>query len=233
MSTWSRHTGSRGGFSAAFLLIAGAFTAAGCRSAEPGRSGAGSDTLSPTALRTPATPPADTATMPPRDTTPAKPPTRAPRPAPAPSPAPAARPDRKAPATPAQPAPAPRTAAPAAAPEAAPLHDQYHPAPRDTLSADVYNGWKQYELNCSRCHGEYGVGTSFAPALVVSLRDDGAIPTKELFIATVCAGRKDKGMPAWCELGLEMDKIQEMYAYLKGRADGKTGPGRPALRGSQ
>jgi mono/diheme cytochrome c family protein len=97
----------------------------------------------------------------------------------------------------------------------------------------VYNGWKQYELNCSRCHGEYGVGTSFAPALSVSLRDDGTIPTKELFIATVCAGRKEKGMPAWCELGLEMDKIQEIYAYLKGRADGKISPGRPALRGSQ
>jgi hypothetical protein len=28
-------------------------------------------------------------------------------------------------------------------------------------------------------------------------------------------------MPSWCELGLEMDKIMGIYAYVKGRADGK------------
>jgi mono/diheme cytochrome c family protein len=110
------------------------------------------------------------------------------------------------------------------------LHDENHPAPRDTLAPDVYQGWKQFELNCSRCHGEYGVGTSFAPALVVSLKDDGTIPTQELFIQTVCAGRPEKGMPSWCALGLEMDKIQRIYMYLKDRADGKIGIGRPALR---
>ena len=110
------------------------------------------------------------------------------------------------------------------------LHDENHPPPRDTLPADVYNGWKQFELNCSRCHGEYGVGTSFAPALIVSLKDGGTVPTQEMFITTVCAGRPDKGMPAWCALGLEMEKIQRIYMYLKGRADGKIGIGRPALR---
>ena len=108
--------------------------------------------------------------------------------------------------------------------------DPYHPAPRDTISVEAYQGWKQYELNCSRCHGEFGVGSSFAPALVVSLTDSGTINTKELFIQTVCAGRPDKGMPSWCALGLEMDKIQNIYAYLKGRADGKIHIGRPAAK---
>jgi mono/diheme cytochrome c family protein len=116
------------------------------------------------------------------------------------------------------------------APLAAQVRDEYHPAPRDTVTNDVYQGWKQFELNCSRCHGEYGVGTSFAPALIVSMKDDGTIPTKELFITTVCAGRPDKGMPSWCALGLEMDKIQRIYLYLKGRADGKIGIGRPAVK---
>ena len=110
------------------------------------------------------------------------------------------------------------------------LHDEYHPAPHDTLTADVYNGWKQFELNCSRCHGEYGVGTTFAPALIASLKDGGTVPTQEMFITIVCAGRQEKGMPSWCALGLEMDKIQRIYLYLKGRADGKIGIGRPALR---
>jgi mono/diheme cytochrome c family protein len=110
------------------------------------------------------------------------------------------------------------------------VRDQYHVAPRDTVDNDTYQGWKQYELNCARCHGEYAVGTSFAPALVVSLKEGGSIPTKESFIITVCAGRPDKGMPGWCALGLEMEKIERMYLYVKARADGKISIGRPAVK---
>jgi mono/diheme cytochrome c family protein len=113
---------------------------------------------------------------------------------------------------------------------AAQVRDEWHPAPRDTVDNETYQGWKQYELNCSRCHGEYAVGTSFAPALVVSLKEGGTIPTKEAFITVVCAGRQDKGMPAWCALGLEMDKMERMYRYIKNRADGKISPGRPLLK---
>ncbi len=102
--------------------------------------------------------------------------------------------------------------------------------PHDTIPLNEYQGWKQYELNCSRCHGEFGVGSSFAPALVVSLKNDGTIPDQATFVSTVCQGRKDKGMPSWCELGLEMDKILNIYAYLKQRADGHIAPGRPALK---
>jgi mono/diheme cytochrome c family protein len=107
---------------------------------------------------------------------------------------------------------------------------EFHAAPHDTISATAYQGWKQFELNCSRCHGEYGVGTSFAPALVVSLKEGGTIPNEQIFIQTVCTGRPEKGMPSWCSLGLEIPKMQMIYAYLKGRADGKISAGRPALR---
>jgi mono/diheme cytochrome c family protein len=107
----------------------------------------------------------------------------------------------------------------------------YHAAARDTVSPTVYQGWKQFELNCARCHGDFGVGTSFAPALVESVKPTGTIPTAELFLQTVCAGRLDKGMPAWCALGLEMGTIQEIYAYLQIRSTGKVGIGRPAERG--
>ena len=94
----------------------------------------------------------------------------------------------------------------------------------------MYDGWKQFNLNCARCHGEDALGTTIAPHLIVSLRPDGTIPTKELFMSTVCAGRPAKGMPAWCSLGLGMDKIQNIYSYVKGRSDGKISPGRPAVR---
>lgn len=107
----------------------------------------------------------------------------------------------------------------------------YHAVPRDTVSAPVYEGWKQFAMNCARCHGDFGVGTSFAPALIESVKPTGTIPTLELFIQTVCAGRLDKGMPAWCSLGLEMSAMQEIHAYLMERADGRVGVGRPAVVG--
>jgi hypothetical protein len=164
------------------------------------------------------------AAAPPRKAAPAPKP-RTPKPA-----APAATPPDTAPAeTPAAPAQAADTAAPATQ-ATAPLRDEYHRPPSDTVSQQVYDGWKQFNLNCARCHGEDVQGTTIAPHLVTSLKPDGPINTKELFVQTVCAGRPEKGMPAWCPLGLEMDKIQAIYSYVKGRSDGKIRPGRPAVK---
>ena len=112
----------------------------------------------------------------------------------------------------------------------APLRDAYHQAPKDTVSQAVYDGWKQFNLNCARCHGEDALGTTIAPHLIVSLKPTGPINTKELFVQTVCAGRPEKGMPAWCALGLGMDKINNIYEYVKGRSDAKISPGRPAVK---
>jgi len=111
-----------------------------------------------------------------------------------------------------------------------PLRDPYHQAPRDTVSQPVYNGWKQFNLNCARCHGEDVLGTTIAPHLIMSLKPNGPINTKEIFIQTVCNGRPAKGMPAWCTLGLDTAKIEQIYSYVKGRSDAKIGPGRPAVR---
>ena len=110
------------------------------------------------------------------------------------------------------------------------LRDQYHSAPRDTVAQEVYDGWKQYNLNCARCHGEDVLGTTIAPHLILSLKPDGPINSKELFLQTVCAGRPDKGMPAWCALGMEPPTIEKIYAYVKSRSDAKMSPGRPAVR---
>jgi len=110
------------------------------------------------------------------------------------------------------------------------LRDAYHTAPRDTVSQDVYDGWKQFNLNCARCHGEDVLGTSFAPHLIVSLKPDGPINTKALFVQTVCAGRPAKGMPSWCALGMELPTIDKIYGYVKARSDAKMAPGRPAVK---
>jgi hypothetical protein len=112
----------------------------------------------------------------------------------------------------------------------APLRDAYHQAPRDTVDQATYDGWKQFNLNCARCHGEDVLGTTIAPHLILSLKPDGPINTKEIFVQTVCAGRPAKGMPAWCALGLDMSKINDIYLYVKGRSDAKIAPGRPAVK---
>ncbi len=182
-------------------------------------------------VRQPATAP-DTTAIPPDTATRVarRPAVRKPTPKPAPKPA--AKPVTPTPsqadtggaATSAPAPPSPTTEA------SAPLRDQYHTAPLDTVSQQVYDGWKQYNLNCARCHGEDVQGTTIAPHLIVSLKPDGPIKTKELFVQTVCAGRPEKGMPSWCALGMEMPTIEAIYSYVKGRSDAKIHPGRPALK---
>jgi mono/diheme cytochrome c family protein len=111
-----------------------------------------------------------------------------------------------------------------------PLRDQYHQAPKDTVDQATYDGWKQFNLNCARCHGEDVLGSTIAPHLIMSLKPDGPINTPELFTQTVCAGRPEKGMPSWCALGMDPAKINQIYLYVKGRSDGKIHPGRPAVK---
>ncbi len=169
-------------------------------------------------------------------------PASTPKPAPASEPAPAPEPATPAPsedtaasqdtATPAQDTGSAQQPAQESPQETAtePLRDAYHQAPKDTVDQATYNGWKQYNLNCARCHGEDVLGSTIAPHLIMSLKPDGPIPTQEAFTQVVCAGRPEKGMPSWCALGMEPAKINEIYAYVKGRSEAKLGPGRPALR---
>jgi mono/diheme cytochrome c family protein len=223
------------------ICLVSVATVAGCGGER--RSAAAADTAVVSGADTAAMRAADTTAAPAPDTmarhdTAAAPAVARPTPAKKSPPKPAAH---KLPA-PAQPAPAesstaaappPRdtaATAPAQTDSSAPLRDAYHTAPLDTVSQDVYAGWKQFNLNCARCHGEDVQGTTIAPHLIVSLRPDGPINTKELFVQTVCAGRPAKGMPSWCALGLDMDKINQIYSYVKGRSDAKIHPGRPAVK---
>lgn len=107
---------------------------------------------------------------------------------------------------------------------------KYHPAPSDTLSQATYDGWKQFELNCARCHGQDAQGSSFAPSLVAALQPGGAVPTDTAFLRIACNGVPGTGMPAWCTLGLSQDNLQSVYLYVKGRSEGSIHPGRPMLR---
>jgi mono/diheme cytochrome c family protein len=124
------------------------------------------------------------------------------------------------------PAPVSEAAPPPAATPAAP--DPYHPAPRDTVDNETYQGWKQYNLHCSRCHGDEATGSTFGPSLMTSFGPAGQISTKEKFIDVLHGSLKDKGMPTAAKMGLDSVYFDGIHAYLSGRGSGKFKGGRPA-----
>ena len=112
----------------------------------------------------------------------------------------------------------------------APVADSYHPPPRDTVDVATYKAWQQYSLQCARCHGEDGQGTSFGPSLLVALRPDGHAPSREEFMDILIEGRNDKGMPSAAKMGIDSVYFDGLYRYLKGRSDGRLHGARPARR---
>ncbi len=108
-----------------------------------------------------------------------------------------------------------------------PLRDPYHQPPKDTVSQVVYTGWKQYNLNCARCHGEDVGGTTLAPYLIESFRS-GKVDHTEYW-NVVHGSRMQKGMPNWSGV-IPDSTLEAIYQYIKGRSEGKVHQGRPAVR---
>src|ERR1700724_2372619 len=81
-------------------------------------------------------------------------------------------------------------------------------------------GWKTWRaMACERCHGAEQEGL-VGPSLVNSLKT----LSKEDFHTTVINGRAEKGMPPWGAGDMVLKNWEGLYAYLKGRADGKSKP---------
>jgi quinoprotein dehydrogenase-associated probable ABC transporter substrate-binding protein len=101
------------------------------------------------------------------------------------------------------------------------------PAIRDSLLATEaeYQGWKWFHVYCYRCHGVDAFGGQLAPDLRNSLSAQGGL-TRDTFLVAVRDGRPTKGMPPWNVL-LNDKQIEELYAYVKARSDGRLAPGRP------
>jgi methanol metabolism-related c-type cytochrome len=93
-----------------------------------------------------------------------------------------------------------------------------------------YVGFVRYSANCLQCHGPDGLGSTYAPSLVNSLKN---LDYNEV-LATVAGGKKDVSesqqlvMPALGENRNVMCYIDAIYIYLRGRSDGAIGRGRPA-----
>ena len=85
------------------------------------------------------------------------------------------------------------------------------------VDSKTYNGFKTWRAAaCDRCHGPNQEGL-VGPSLVEGLK----VLTKEDFVKTITEGRLEKGMPSWKTNEKVMGNIDALYAYLKGRSDGK------------
>jgi len=106
----------------------------------------------------------------------------------------------------------------------------YKVADDGTVDWPTFSGFRRYNSVCHTCHGPDGVGSTFAPALVESMKR----LSYDQFIEIVVNGKTEvntavqKKMPGF---GLDpnvMCYLDDIYAYLKARSDGAVARGRPA-----
>jgi len=99
----------------------------------------------------------------------------------------------------------------------------------NVVDRGTYNGYRRYHAYCHVCHGPDGLGSSYAPNLVESLK----VMKRDDFSQVVAGGRqnltagKESVMPAFYEVADVMNYLEDIYSYLKARSDGKLGRGRP------
>jgi hypothetical protein len=117
----------------------------------------------------------------------------------------------------------------------------------------TYLGWRAFHSACHGCHGVDGTGTTVAPDLVERVRDltardfsNKVLTRYRITIGASAAGADDQtelragileevmkrergelSMPAWERDPNVKPHVLDIYAYLRARADGVLGPGRP------
>lgn len=100
---------------------------------------------------------------------------------------------------------------------------------QNVVDRGTYNGYRRYHAYCHVCHGPDGLGSSYAPNLVDSLK----VLKRDDFSSVVAGGRQNLGagkesvMPAFYEVADVMNYLEDIYSYLKARSDGQLGRGRP------
>ena len=104
--------------------------------------------------------------------------------------------------------------------------------PDGTVDWFTYSGFRRYHSECHVCHGPDGEGSSYAPALAKSLK----VMDYAAFTEIVVNGRKVESasqhsvMPAFGLNRNVMCYLDDIYVYLRARAQGDLPRGRPAKR---
>ena len=100
------------------------------------------------------------------------------------------------------------------------------------LDWQSYSGFRRYHSECHVCHGPEGEGSSYAPALRESLKTVSYAD----FLNVVTNGRKhvdtanNNVMPAFGDNVNVMCYVDDIFVYLRGRANEAIPRGRPAGR---
>ncbi len=108
----------------------------------------------------------------------------------------------------------------------------YSIAEDGTIDWFTYSGFRMYHAECHVCHGPEGEGSSYAPRLVDSLKT----MDYAAFMEVVTNGRQvntaaqHSVMPAFGTNRNVMCYMDDLYLYLKARADGVLPRGRPAKK---
>jgi methanol metabolism-related c-type cytochrome len=98
-----------------------------------------------------------------------------------------------------------------------------------TVDWSTYSGFRRYHSECHVCHGPNGNGSSFAPALRSSLKT----MSYGDFTNTVVNGRKnvttsqENVMPSFANNPNAMCYLDDIYVYLRARANDAIPEGRP------
>lgn len=99
-----------------------------------------------------------------------------------------------------------------------------------TVDWYTYSGFRRYHSECHVCHGPDGMGSTYAPALTNSLKTMGY----DDFLGVVAGGRKNVStsqenvMPAFGDNANVACYMDDLYVYLRARANDAVGRGRPA-----
>jgi methanol metabolism-related c-type cytochrome len=98
-----------------------------------------------------------------------------------------------------------------------------------TVDWYTFSGYRRYHSDCHVCHGPNGEGSSYAPALANSLKTLSYVDFNNI----VTNGRKDvnaandKVMPAFATNLNVMCYLDDIYVYLRARANDAIPGGRP------
>jgi len=106
----------------------------------------------------------------------------------------------------------------------------YHVGSDGTVDWYTYSGYRRYHSDCHVCHGPDGMGSTYAPALKESLKT----MSYPEFLSVVATGRKnvttsqENVMPAFGENPNVACHLDDIYVYLRARANDAVGRVRPA-----
>jgi len=105
----------------------------------------------------------------------------------------------------------------------------YKISPDGMVDWYTFSGFRRYHSDCHVCHGPNGEGSTYAPALADSLKT----LSYSDFTNVVTNGREhvdaanDKVMPSFATNVNVMCYIDDIYVYLRARANGAIPGGRP------